>query len=74
MTHEQLVALLAQVEDTFVERKTTHQRDVTRDGRRILAILPSVNDFQLEVSLNWITSYAGGSPRTAAGSSSELAA
>jgi Tol biopolymer transport system component len=29
--------------------------DVPRDGRRILAILPGVDDFQLVVSPNWIT-------------------
>jgi hypothetical protein len=29
--------------------------DVTRDGRRILAILPGRDDYQLVVSPNWIT-------------------
>jgi hypothetical protein len=29
--------------------------DVTRDGRRILAVLSDADDFQLVVSPNWIT-------------------
>ena len=29
--------------------------DVTRDGKRILGILPDQNDFQLVISPNWIT-------------------
>jgi len=31
--------------------------DVARDGRRILAVLPDADDFQLVVSPNWITEF-----------------
>ena len=31
--------------------------DVSRDGKRILAIAPQSNDFQLVVSPNWITEF-----------------
>ncbi len=31
--------------------------DVSRDGRRVLAIEPQANDFRLVVSPNWITEF-----------------
>jgi Tol biopolymer transport system component/tRNA A-37 threonylcarbamoyl transferase component Bud32 len=42
---------------SFLSRGFSSAYDVSRDGKRILAIMPQANTFQLVVSPNWITEF-----------------